>query len=300
MPDLLQRLGFDLLLLRGGALARSQELLARVQEALGWTLSEECFPKRLSYRYRAPRASLVLLQRGRCIIEFPGKSASVWHLKAAGENVAVMNAGIHDITVTQAPFSVVRIVLPLGGEFGMKSVGCLRTPFCFKADLSLLLPMQRILEQALQPGTPASTRNQLGHALVDYVCYQVELSGCEIHWSSSAEKPHDPLLHLESWLRDRLEQPLHLNDLAQASALSARRLQELCKERLQCTPMDWLRSMRLDALSQALRDSAQDRRSIADLLKQYNLPESVATRRAFSERFGSYPSDYRHSRRFHQ
>lgn len=297
---LIQALDFELLLLRGSLAASEQELLARAQQIDGCTVSEECFPTRLSFRYRTANPSLLVVQRGRCILEMPSLSSPACYLKVQGHNAALLPAGVHDITFTQAPLRLVRFLLPPGSVFDLGSGAALNHGGSISVDLSLLMPLQRLLEQSLRHGAPVSTRLELGQTLLDYVRHQFESAGCSISLPSPSPIPTDPLQALEHWLQTRLDQPLQLSDLARAAALSPRRLQEICRERLDCSPMDWLRSLRLESFAAALVDPARLDQSVGVLLRHFQLPASVATRRAFTKRFGCSPSDYRRSQLLHQ
>jgi AraC-like DNA-binding protein len=57
---------------------------------------------------------------------------------------------------------------------------------------------------------------------------------------------------LAAWLDDRLAQPLTAADLAQRVFLSESQLRERCQAELGCSPMQWVRQLRL-ARAQALR-----------------------------------------------
>lgn len=295
LADLLDGLGYCLQLLRGGQSAAHLELLARMQELKAWRMVEELYPQRASFRYQlpSPGLSLLLVQRGRCILELPGQPGISLHLQAEQSNVAVLAAPWHDLTITQAPFRVVRFVLPAGSMAQLVDGPTIEPALGLRVELGLLLPMQRLLEQAWKPGSPAATREELSQILFDYVLHQLLEARCAIHVHSPAPPADDPLSQLQVWLSTRLDQPLQLGDLAVASALSARRLQELCREQKGCTPMEWLRALRLEAFAEALRDPAQSHRSLAALHQQWQLPESLATRRAFTHRFGCSASDYR-------
>jgi AraC-like DNA-binding protein len=297
---LIQALDFELLLLRGSLAVSEQELLARTQQLHGWTISEEWFPTRLSFRYRTANPCLLVVQRGRCILEMPSVSSPACYLKDQGHNAALLPEGVHDITFTQAPLRLVRFLLPPGSVFDRGSGAGLRQATSLRLDLSLLLPLERLLEQSLRPGTPVTTRLELGQILLDYVRHQFESAGCSISVPSPSAIPTDPLQALEYWLQTRLDQPLQLSDLARAAALSPRRLQEICRERLDCSPMDWLRALRLESFAAALRDPARSDQTVGLLLKHFQLPASLATRRAFTKRFGASPSDYRRSHLLHQ
>ncbi len=302
LAELLDGLNYTPQLLRGGGSADRFEILARIQGLRSWRMAEELYPQRASFRYGlpSPELSVLVVQRGHCILELPGQSGISLHLQAEQSNVAVLAAPWHDITITQASFRVVRLLAPFGSVAQLADGHSFHTALRLRVELGLLTPMLRLLEQSWRPGSPAATREELGQTLLDYVLHQLSEAHCAIHVPSPSLSDDDPLSQLQLWLLTRLDQSLHLADLASASALSARRLQELCREQKGCTPMEWLRSLRLEAFAEALRDPAQSHRSIAALHQQWQLPESLATRRAFSHRFGCSASDYRQGAGVHR
>lgn len=295
LADLCEGLGYGLSLVRGGRSAMHVELLARLQVLKAWRMAEEFYPQRASFRYQlpSPELSVLVVQRGRCILELPGQPGLSLHLQADQRNAVVLAAPWHDLTITQAPFRVVRFLLPAGSKVQLVDGAPIETALGIRVELDLLLPMQRLLEQAWKPGSPIATREELGQTLLDYLLHQLAEKGCFVQPPSEDPSVDLPLRQLKAWLSMRLDQPLQLGDLAMASSLSARRLQELCRQQMGCTPMEWLRALRLEAFAEALRDPAQRHRSIAALHQHWQLPESLATRRAFRHRFGCSASDYR-------
>ena len=299
LADLFTGLGYGLSLVRGERSAVHVELLARLQVLKAWRMAEEFYPQRASFRYQvAPsELSVLVVQRGRCILELPGQPGMCLHLQADQRSAAVLAAPWHDLTITQAPFRVVRFLLPAGSKVQLVDGAAIEIALGMRVELDLLLPMQRLLEQAWKPGSPSATREELGQTLLDYLLHQLADKGCVVQPPPVDPSVDLPLGQLKAWLSTRLEQPLQLGDLATASSLSARRLQELCRQQMGCTPMEWLRALRLEAFAEALRDPAQRHRSIAALHQQWQLSESLATRRAFTHRFGCSASDYRQGAR---
>ena len=90
-----------------------------------------------------------------------------------------------------------------------------------------------------------------------------------------------------------LAEPLDLADLAEVVNLSLRRLQEICRQRRGCSPMDLLRQQRLALLAQQLRDPQLSGRSLGGLLAGLQLSDSASTRQAFARQYGCSPADYR-------
>jgi AraC-like DNA-binding protein len=274
-------------------------LKARVQQLQGCLVAEELYPSRLTYGWRAPdpHASLLLVQHGRCLAEGAG---TLLMLRAGGRNVGLLPpASVCRFTVSQAPCRLVRIVLPASYSHP--------GPGTWSVDLSLMLPMLRLLEQALRHPGGEERRAELASTLFGYLWHQLGAAGCVMsptdantEGDSPGELEAELLPRLERWLAPRLEQPLQLVDLARAMALSPRRLQELCKEQAGCTPMEFLRRQRLDLLAHLLRQPDLGQQSIAFLLRQSGLADSLATNREFRRRFGCALADYRQSLLTHQ
>lgn len=269
-------------------------------------MAEELYPGRLSFAWRDPasRASLLLVQHGHCIAETqaaPGHEAAArFLLRAEGRNVAFLRpAGGYRLTVSQAPCRLLRLMLPLGSRYPASG--------SWAVDLGLLLPMLRLLEQALRHPGGEERRGELGTTLLGYVLHQLRQAGCVVELPNprdavalSESLEGDVLTPLRRWLHGHLSQPLQLPDLARAMALSPRRLQELCREQAGCSPMELLREVRLDALAEQLQNPMHRQQSVATLMRQLGLADSVATRRDFHARFGCSPSDYRQSQLAHQ
>lgn len=266
-------------------------LKARVQSLQGCLMAEELYPGRLTYAWRepTPRASLLVVQHGRCIAE-SGQAPLL--LRADGRNVALLPGScVHRFTVSQSPCRMVRLVLSEGASHP--------GPGAWSVDLGLMLPMLRLLEQALRHPGGEERRGELGATLLGYLLHQLAAAGCAVSLAVAARDPSTDghtdaalLPRLEGWLAQHLEQPLQLADLAAAMALSPRRLQELCRLQAGCTPMELLRRLRLHALAALLRDPRHQSATIASLMAPLQLPNSAATRHTFARLFGVAPADY--------
>jgi AraC-like DNA-binding protein len=275
----------------GWELLGDGRLKARVQTLQGCLLAEELYPSRLTYGWRepSPQASLLLLQHGRCIAESGGAPLL---LRADGRNVGLLPvAAAHRLTVSKAPCRLVRIVLPPGSSHP--------GPGPWHVDLALMLPMLRLLEQALRHPGGEERRGELGATLLGYLLHQLAVAGCGITLAVAGNDPaadsHTDaalLPRLEHWLAEHLEDPLQLADLAAAMAFSPRRLQELCRQQAGCTPMELVRRLRLEALAARLRDPRHQGATLASLMAALQLPNSAATRHTFARLFGMSPADY--------
>lgn len=294
LQELLDALGYDAALVRGSQPALAIPLRARVQSLGTVLMAEEVYPQRLSLRCAdaAAQPTLLLLLQGRCILEPPAPKPLLWPLQAGERNAALFQGEGHDLTITQVPCRMVRFVLPPGSGFFQPDGAPLAVARALALDLALLLPMQRLLEQALHLQASERTRTELAQTLLDYVWDRLAAAGCVVRLTQPGSSG-DPLQQLERWMAAHLGEALELADLAAAVNLSPRRLQELCRSRHHCTPMEWLRECRLERLAQQLRDPRQASRSLQALMAALHLPDSAATRSAFLRRFGCSPSVYR-------
>ena len=290
LGELSRALGYSCDLVRGGLRGKELAIRARVQMLQGCLLAEEIYPRRLSWHWHdfTGRPSLVLVQQGHAIAEVGEPKPQLLLLQAGGLNGAVLESAAHDVTITQAPCRLVRLVLPRGSRLpgGNQAL---------PVDLALLLPMLRLLEQALLHPAEDHTRQELGTTLLTYVFDRLAAAGCVIELSSGrlAGDSGDALQQLDQWLPAHLAEPLELSDLAAAVNLSPRRLQELCRASRGCSPMDLLRQQRLALLAQQLRDPQLAGRSLGGLLAGLQLSDSASTRQAFARQYGCSPADYR-------
>lgn len=294
LPELLQALEAECDRLRGGQDLAQIGCAARVQPLGLLRMAEELYHQRLSLRWRQAQAGpvLLLLQHGRCIVE---SSGALLHLQAGEHNVCVITGAVHDFTVTQAPCRLVRLQLPKGTQLLGSGGAVISQPRSWAVDLGLLLPMGRLLEQAQRHAAEAHTRSELADTLLAYLWDRLAAAGCVVQLppAQAEQAGADPVAQLERWLPGHLGDPLDLADLAAAVNLSPRRLQELCRQRHGCSPMDLLRQQRLTVLAQQLHDPARAGRSLAALMAALQLSDSASTRQAFERAYGCTPAAYR-------
>lgn len=279
-----QALGLQLSPARAGA----QAFQGRVQSLQGVLLSEEVYGSRLHLNWTDPaaRGALLLVQHGRCIVECTEPGAPMLMLKASGHNAALLtNVGSQQLTITQAPCRLVRLLLPPGTSHLQRGL--------WAVELDLLLPMLRLLEQSLQRKAPERTRLELGVTLLGYIWERLASAGCTLQLPRGSGSSEDPLGPLQVWINAHLGESLELADLAAAVNLSPRRLQELCRSRHGCSPMELLREQRLKLLAQQLRDPEQAGRSLTALMAALQLSDSASTRQAFERSYGCSPAVYR-------
>lgn len=286
-------MGYDFELVRGGQPAALIPLKARLQPMGPLRMAGEVYPQRLSVRWADAATSLtvLLLVQGSCIVEADG---AMQLLQASGSNAVVLPAAAHDFTITQAPCRLVRLLLPPGSRLEGGAGAPASQPLAWCADLALLLPMQRLLEQSLHHAAAEHTRHELADTLLAYLLDRLAAAGCRVELPQPSR---DPIEQLEVWLTRHLGQPLALADLASVVNLSPRRLQELCRQRHGCSPMDLLRQQRLALLARQLRDPALAAKSLAALMAALQLSDSASTRQAFERAYGCSPAAYRRGAR---
>ena len=295
LQELATALAFDCVLLRGELPASQIPLKARVQPVRQLHMAEEVYGQRLSLRWqgRAGCPSLLLLLQGRCILEAGGV---MLHLEAGGRNAAALRSDPHDFTITQAPCRLVRLLLPPTSLVLSGHGAPIPRAQAWSADLGLLLSMQRLLEQSLHHAAADHTRLELADTLLTYVWDRLASVGCLVELPPVQSLSADPMQQLEVWLPEHLSEPLELADLAAAVNLGPRRLQELCRQRHGCTPMELLRRQRLGVLAGQLRDPQLASRSLAGLMATLQLSDSAATRGAFERLYGHSPAAHRRLR----
>ena len=251
-------------------------------ESEGLLVSEEHYLRRQSFsaHFAQPSAWMVVALKGRVLLELHGRQTQIL-LHGSGPNVCLTQSLDQDLLVLDAPLQLVRLRLPSG-------LGWQPREFCGRVDLSLLLPTLHLLVQARQDGAPELTCQRLTEALQAYCTSQLASGGVELVAATI-----DPLASLLLWIKEHLHEPLTLADLASATRMSARRLQELSQKRYGLSPMELLRQQRLEVFHAELLDPAHAKTSVAALLRRSQLVNSAATRQAFEARYGETPNALR-------
>ncbi|CAN5478812.1 AraC family transcriptional regulator [soil metagenome] len=90
------------------------------------------------------------------------------------------------------------------------------------------------------------------------------------------------------YMHDHLSLPISLNDLAAAAGLSARALQALCSRQLKMSPMDMLRTLRLDAVNRQLRSDPDS--SVTRAALEHGFSHLGRFSASYRNRFGELPS----------
>lgn len=248
--------------------------------------SEELYLRRQRYRlqFTTARSWLFLVLEGALAVDLQGRDRTLL-LDAQGACLCLTRATSQEFTTLGSPVRLLRFGLP--ELYSWQPVD-----WSGVHPMPLMGPMLQLLHQAHHNKAPDATRERLVEALQSYCVSELAVHGVELQASRE-----DPLQVLLDWLPSRLEQELHLADLASAACLSARRLQELCQQRFGCTPMDLLRQQRLEALHAELLDPVHAKAPMSQLYRRWQLPDSAATRQAFLARYGQTPQAIRKKHR---
>lgn len=94
------------------------------------------------------------------------------------------------------------------------------------------------------------------------------------------------LRHAEDWMRDRLELPITLGDVARACGVSTRTLQAAFQSRHGLGPMQWLRAQRLQAVRDVLCAPGAARTSVAQAALRFGFTHLGEFSQAYRRRFG--------------
>ena len=196
--------------------------------------------------------------------------------------------------------------------------------------LSLVLPVEPL--RALGFGAPGSARPQpvllspgpaaqaviaQARQLADLVCnsgpassglqpqeevqclYETLLDLEAVHTEGSASPPPPSrsaaiVAEAETWLQERLQQPLRIADLARQLALTPRSLQLAFQRERGCSPMQRLKRLRLQALHRLLQRPELGALPLEALLASVGLPGYGRIRSEFRRWCGSSPQELRH------
>ena len=299
LQELILALGYGLVQVRGSLPAEGIPLRSRLQTMGALLMSEEVYPQRLSLRCTDPKdhLTLIVLLQGRISVATSHGSIAIRHLEANHGNVVAFYGRDQDLTITQVPCRLLRVMLPLGAELDGACVDLGAGPMHCFADLGLLPTMLLLLEQSVARGPSEQIRADLFNTLFAYLWDRLAVAGCAVTLPPQQPIPiTDPLERLEVWLASHLSESLVLADLASAVCLSPRRLQELYRRHYGFSPMDHLRRLRLAALASLLVDPNSDHLTISGLMKCLQLSDNHVTRLSFRRLYGITPSEFRQKR----
>lgn len=167
-------------------------------------------------------------------------------------------------------------------------------------DFDCALPIDGPAWQSLQPVLMLLARRTAASPTVDAAHLDARLQDLLVatlllhqrHCLSDGLLPTAPrhapahLRHAEDWMRDRLELPITLGDVARACGVSTRTLQAAFQSRHGLGPMQWLRAQRLQAVRDALCAPDGVRTSVAQTALRFGFTHLGEFSQAYRRRFG--------------
>jgi AraC-like DNA-binding protein len=152
----------------------------------------------------------------------------------------------------------------------------------------------------LRPGELAflALDDHIVRLLVLLICPSIEKHGeptVSRFDTPCAKRALDQLLE---WILANLDRPLSLSELEKRSGYSRRSLQLLFRSHHNCTPTEWVRNQRLEAIHRRLLNPEQGD-SVGNLAFDYGFPNASSFTRLFRKRFGLLPSELLRERRGH-
>lgn len=178
----------------------------------------------------------------------------------------------------QAPPQYIELApsLPLGG-----------------AAWSMLEPILRMLTRSCGVDSPVPAAAHL-YARVQDMLLTTLLLHQSAQWtlSLSPQRPRAAaalVRRTQNYLLENLATPMTLTAMARASGVSSRTLQAAFHDELGCGPMQWLRTQRLEAVHQALRQ-ADDGTQVTQTAMAFGFMHLGEFSRLYRQRFGQSPS----------
>lgn len=98
----------------------------------------------------------------------------------------------------------------------------------------------------------------------------------------------------QDFIQANLQNPVSLGDIAATAGVSARSLQRAFARTLNCSPMQFLQTARLQALRADLQDRSHPG-GVSDLMLKYHFNHLGRCSRLYYRQFGEYPSQTRRS-----
>ena len=111
-----------------------------------------------------------------------------------------------------------------------------------------------------------------------------------MHVGDAGRSLPPPLVAMRALIVSDHHRPLKLADLAAAAAVTASHLVRLCRRELSTTPMKLLQDVRIDEAAVLLRHTGLSVKEVAD---QVGFADPFHFSRAFKQRRGASPRDYR-------
>ncbi|WP_370979481.1 AraC family transcriptional regulator [Agaribacterium sp. ZY112] len=108
--------------------------------------------------------------------------------------------------------------------------------------------------------------------------------------SLSAQAGEWQVFRAEEWTRSNLDKPISVGDLANSAGVSERAIRSAFRKHRQCTPMQFVRTLKLDAVHAALLES-QHNSSIIDIALSYGFSHMGHFAAHYKKQFNEAPSD---------
>jgi AraC-like DNA-binding protein len=161
-----------------------------------------------------------------------------------------------------------------------------KLPRHFKGNRLLKDKLEKIFEAYPRKRDPFS-QITMQHFVADYL---LEVIGCS---RQSGFSQHPDRLHaVDAFLREQLDEPVALEDLARVCGLSLSRFKAWFKEETGVTPLDYIMGYKIKAAQQMLRKGIK---SVTDIAFEtgFQNPQYFAT--VFKKFTGLTPSNYKNS-----
>ena len=165
----------------------------------------------------------------------------------------------------------------------------------FSPEINLTTAFGRSLKELIIFGWQATAHNSLFLPQLE----QTLITGLLIHQSHSyglklcntERESGDRLVKLaKEFMLENLQEPISLGDIAAAISVSGRSLQRAFAKYEDCSPIQFLINVRLDALHQELINPNSSL-SITDLMNKYQCVHWGRCSQRYRERFGELPSE---------
>jgi AraC-like DNA-binding protein len=151
--------------------------------------------------------------------------------------------------------------------------------------------MERLISEHRHP-TPESPMAARGilHELIAWIIrdHRAEMSRRTTHREAEGYSP--PIVKAIQWLREHLDQPLSIGDLAEVAGLSESYFRRWFHREVGSSPSDYVTRLRIERSKQLL---AETDRSITQVAMEMGYNTSAYFTAAFHRETGTTPSDYR-------
>lgn len=282
-----RRLGGDLGDVSGAGLHRNQLAVVRQGDLL---LCEELYGCRQAHGVLFPRPMpwLYVVHSGAVALGLEHGNREVV-LDAWGDapNACLSSSATVQLRVVTPDTLLSRVLLPATCRWQPRAATSFR-----RLDLSLLVPMVRTAFAAAANPPAPEVAKALADNLYRYLREQLGRAGLQLSHDL------DPITLLLEHIQVAAEEDLSLSDLAAAACISARRLQELTRERFNLSPMELLRRERLTQLHRLIHDPLHQGVPLSALMRRLRLSDSVLIRDSFRDAFGALPSELRRLNRY--